>query len=309
MNGSGMSDRWLLPIRKIRYLWACYFIGSMRRLYEYLEQDARNTEWGGWLGEVLSEARQVNMARAETWAALESLSKNVVAMRWLVEHIRKYNPLPPENPEKESALYLLAAYCPDNCVLGYVVDTYMYYYRTGNPLGVLSCIRIQSLVNRCDEYPHLNALYNIMMNHMLGELRLHITPPRRRCASSFLTGRDFRAAERLLPDFRHLGFRERLLAAQAQIDGVATGEDLARELCMSVSVFRKRFKQEFGMHVSEWLRLQRKENIKRMLDDGSIPLCRVAESNGFNMLSTFSDYCRRNFGKSPRQMREKTCGE
>ncbi|BBL13750.1 hypothetical protein A6CPBBH3_03890 [Alistipes communis] len=74
---------------------------------------------------------------------------------------------------------------------------------------------------------------------------------------------------------------------------------------MSGSAFRKRFKQEFDIPVSEWLREQRKERIMRMLLDTDLPLWQVAESNGFNMPSTFSDYCRRNFGSSPAQMRKK----
>ena len=75
---------------------------------------------------------------------------------------------------------------------------------------------------------------------------------------------------------------------------------------MSGSVFRKRFKEEFDIPVSEWLRELRKERIKRMLLDTDLPLYQVAESNGFNMPSTFSDYCRRNFGRTPGQMRKKS---
>jgi len=92
---------------------------------------------------------------------------------------------------------------------------------------------------------------------------------------------------------------------QHQVPGNTTSEELARACCMSGSAFRKRFKQEFDIPVSEWLREQRKERIMRMLLDTDLPLWQVAESNGFNMPSTFSDYCRRNFGSSPAQMRKK----
>ena len=124
--------------------------------------------------------------------------------------------------------------------------------------------------------------------------------------STFLTDKDFRSLGRLLPDFKPFEFRERLQALQHQVTGNTTSEELARACCMSGSAFRKRFKQEFDIPVSEWLRERRKERIKRMLLDTDLPLYQVAESNGFNMPSTFSDYCRRNFGCTPGQMRKKS---
>ena len=68
-----------------------------------------------------------------------------------------------------------------------------------------------------------------------------------------------------------------------------TGE-AARACCMSETAFRRRFKQEFGEPVSEWLRRQRMARIERMLRDPAIPLWQVAEHSGFNMASTFSDF-------------------
>lgn len=153
-------------------------------------------------------------------------------------------------------------------------------------------------------YSHLNFLYNLMMGTVLREYR-HPGPA---CGenpdSTFLTDKDFRSLGRQLPDFRPFEFRDRLQALQHQVTGNTTSEELARACCMSGSAFRKRFKQEFDIPVSEWLRERRKERIKRMLLDTDLPLCQVAESNGFNMPSTFSDYCRRNFGRSPGQMRK-----
>ncbi len=292
---------------KKSYLWTD-ISQDMRRLYANLERESLSSEWDDWQKHVLASAERVEFSDAGTWGPLAALGKNIPAVRWLTRQIRCSHPVPPEHPREESVFYMLAAFCADNSVLGYLIDTWQYYCRTRNSRGVLSCARILSLVNRHGEYPHLNALYNLVMGDMLREYRLYVTPADRRSVSSFLTDRDFHLLEKYLPDFRPFGFRERVLAAQNKMTHLPTGEALARECCMSGSVFRKRFKQEFGLPVSEWLRRQRRERIERMLRDPGIPLGEVAERNGFNMSSTFSDYCRRNFGMPPGRMR-KSFGE
>ena len=276
----------------------------MRKLSENLERIALQTEWSGWLRDVLYALEKVNVSHLDTWKVLAPLAEPVAEVRWLVEQIRRYNTVPPELPHEESKFYLLAAFCPDNRVLGFLIDTYQYYYRNRNRLGVLSCIRIVAEVNS-EGYSHLNFLYNLMMGTVLREYRHNGSTSGKNPDSSFLTDKDYRTLGRLLPDFHPFEFRDRLQALQHQVTGNTTSEELARACCMSGSAFRKRFKQEFDIPVSEWLREHRKERIKRMLLDTDLPLCQVAESNGFNMPSTFSDYCRRNFGSSPGQMRKK----
>ena len=276
-----------------------------KRLYVSIEQLSRQTEWAGWFKEVLLTAAQVSLYRIETWEPFKSLSDNTMAVRWLTKQIRLCNPLPPEKPQQEVVFYILAAYCSDNQVLGYMIDTFRYYYRSKNNQGVLSCIRILYMVNQHDEYPHLNVLYKLAMGCMLRDYRLYVTPRSQHRADSFMTDMDFRVVEKYLPDFKPIGFKERLQAVQHTITSVTTSEELARLCCMSGSVFRKRFKQEFDIPVSEWLRQRRKERIEHMLRNVNSPLYQVAENNGFNMPSTFSDYCRRNFGESPKLLRKK----
>lgn len=276
----------------------------MRPLREKLEQGALQTEWSGWFRTVLHAFGQVDVMRSDTWKVLAPLAEPVAAVRWLVDQIRRCNTLPPELPREEARFYLLAAFCPDNRVLGFLIDTYRHYYRTRNRLGVLSCVRIVATANG-EGYPHLNFLYNLMVGTVLREYRHPGSASGKNPDSTFLTDKDFRTLGRLLPDFHPFEFRDRLQALQHQVPGNTTSEELARACCMSGSAFRKRFKQEFDIPVSEWLREQRKERIMRMLLDTDLPLWQVAESNGVNMPSTFSDYCRRNFGSSPAQMRKK----
>lgn len=275
----------------------------MRLVRAKLEHGDLQTEWSSWIREVLHVFGQVDVMRPDTWKVLAPLAEPIAAVRWLVDQIQQGDAVPPKQPLEESKFYLLASFCPDNRVLGYLIDTYLHYYRTRNRLGVLSCVRIVATVNG-EGYSHLNVLYNVMMGTMLREYRYHGPFSGENPDSTFLTDKDFRNIGRLLPDFHPFEFRERMQALQHKVSGNTTSEELARACFMSGSTFRKRFKREFGIPVSEWLRERRKERIKRMLLDTDIPLCHVAESNGFNMLSTFSDFCRRNFGRSPVQMRK-----
>lgn len=131
-------------------------------LYERLENAARETGWHLWMTETVRALRHADIYRFGTWAELERLSKNIPAMQWLIARLDSFHINPsPVSPE-EAALYILACYCPDNKVLGYVVDTFMYYCKVQDSRGMLSCARIHAAIDREDEYPHLNVLYNLM---------------------------------------------------------------------------------------------------------------------------------------------------
>lgn len=286
-------------------IFGLLYFKMMRQLYESLEQSFLQTNLNDWMNRVLFVVEHVDFSCPDTWSPLALLSKNVPAMCLLTQQIRRFNPVPPKQPREEAVFYMMASFCSNNQVLGYLIDTWLYYYRTKNNRGLLSCAYIHSLVNRHGEYPHLNVLYNLMMGQVMSEYYLYVAPSYRQMATTFLTDRDFHLFGKYLPDFMPFSFQERVQVAHNKIRGNTTGEELARECCMSVSMFRKRFKQEFGIPVSEWLRRQRKERIERMLLNTDLSLGQVAERNGFNMLSTFSDYCHRNFGLSPGQMRKK----
>lgn len=276
-------------------------------LFDMLEYAALGTEWREWLKEVEKAADLVDLRRADTWTVLKQPAKNVHAVRWLTEELRKAATAPSPDDRTWCVLYLLAAHCRDNTALGYVRDISVHYYRTQHRTGVLFCMEVAGRMTLHGEYPHLNALYNLMMGLALREWhRLLEGDEDYPC---FLTEADFRRVERSLPDFRYGGFREavRLMAGRMPV-GTLTAGELAARCHQSETVFRERFKEEFGQPVAEWLRERRKEDILAMLSDTSIPLSDIAVRNGFQSLSTLSDYCRRNFGKSPSQMRKDAAG-
>lgn len=268
-------------------------------LYDRLEYDAIKTEWHTWMGETAQALRHTDICRFGTWMELERLSKNIPAMRWLVCKLVGYNANTSPADPALAAIFILACYCPDNRVLGYVVDTLMLCYRTSDSKGMLMCARIHSVVNRNEEYPHLNGFYNIMMGFFLKEFARFLGSEWK--GGSFLTENDFREAERYLPDFKASGFKGMVLArATAQM----TGEELARRCNMSNTAFRERFKKTFGTTVSQWLRERKKERILNSLLHSDLPVSKISDRNGFRNDSTFSEYCRRNFGSAPSEIRK-----
>ena len=276
-------------------------------LFDMLEYAALGTEWREWLKEVEKTADLVDLRRADTWTVLKQPAKNVHAVRWLTEELRKAATVPSPDDRTWCVLYLLAAHCRDNTALGYVADTFVGFYRTQHRAGTLFCMEVVGRMTLHDEYPHLNALYNLMTGLALKEWRRLLEGDED--YPCFLTEADFHRVERCLPDFRCGGFREavRLMAGRMPV-GTLTAGELAARCHQSETVFRERFKEEFGQPVAGWLRERRKEDILAMLSDTSIPLSDIAVRNGFQSLSTLSDYCRRNFGKSPSQMRRDAAG-
>lgn len=276
-------------------------------LFDMLEYAALGTEWREWLKEVEKAADLVDLRRADTWTVLKQPAKNVHAVRWLTGELRKAATAPSPEDRAWCVLYLLAAHCRDNTALGYVRDISVHYYRTQHRAGVLFCMEVAGRMTLHGEHPHLNTLYNLMTGLALKEWRRLLEGDED--YPCFLTEADFRLVERSLPDFRCGGFREavRLMTGHRPVGALTSGE-LATRCHQSETVFRERFKEEFGQPVAEWLRKRRKEDILAMLSDSAIPLSDVAVRNGFNSASTLSDYCRRNFGKSPSQVRRDAAG-
>lgn len=265
-------------------------------LIESLKHDSFRTQWEEWVLKVAEAVRQTDIRIPRTWTILKPLSKNIPAMIWLTEKLRKLQSAPSFENKTETALYILASFCRNNRVLGYVIDTYMYQYKNRNAHGLLVCAKILHAISPEEEYPHLNFLYNLMVGNVISEFKRHM-----KTNDSFMTESDFRLAEKYIPDFKGAGFRGTVLL---RVTANMTGEELAKKCHMSNTVFRERFKREFGMNVSQWLREKKKKRIAGMLKNPAIPLYRVAENNGFKSESTFSDYCKRNFNKTPLQLRK-----
>ena len=67
-------------------------------LFDMLEYAALGTEWREWLKEVEKTADLVDLRRADTWTVLKQPAKNVHAVRWLTEELRKAATAPSPPP-------------------------------------------------------------------------------------------------------------------------------------------------------------------------------------------------------------------
>ena len=193
-------------------------------LIESLKYHSFRTQWEAWVLELAEAVRQTDIRISRTWTILEALAENIPAMIWLTEKLRKLQPaLSFENENKtETVLYILASFCRNNRVLGYVIDTYMYQYKNRNAHGLLVCAIILHAISPEEEYPHLNFLYNLMTGNVISEFKRHM-----KTNDSFMTESDFRLAEKYIPDFKGAGFREAVLL---RVTANMTGEELAKKM-------------------------------------------------------------------------------
>lgn len=274
-------------------------------LFNFLRNESKGTVWHKWMIELVNTMKTTSVKDSATWKGLELLAENIPAVIWLVEQLERMPSCMKTMPDRDSLFYILVCYCRSNRALGFVTDRFRYHYMRHDRENVVSCIRILSYINEKRGYSHLNFLYNFMMACVRKEFRnfLDSGVGGKGC---FLTDKDFRQIQRLLPDFACSGFRE-LVQMNAKHD--MTASRLAECCHMSQTTFRERFKKEFGVNVSFWLRDRKKERILSMLRDPGISLVRIAESNGFRSASTFTDYCKRNFGFPPTKLREKILSE
>ncbi|MCF2697936.1 helix-turn-helix transcriptional regulator, partial [Phocaeicola vulgatus] len=83
-----------------------------------------------------------------------------------------------------------------------------------------------------------------------------------------------------------------------------TAEELA-ELCgaNSTVTFRRTFLRLFNCPVAQWLRQKRAEQVLKLLRTTHLPLPEIAEQCGFANQSYLSDFCKRNLGDTPVNIR------
>lgn len=268
----------------------------------FLKNESKSTPWHRWTVELLDSMGKVNVRNPNTWKSLELMAANTVAVRWLSEKLAAFLRNSTMTVNTGTLFYILVCYCKDNKALGFVTDRFTDFYRTHDRNGVMSCIYVLSVIISDDRHTHLNTLYNIMMACVQREYGYYKSTDHAR--DSMFSGNDFLKIGNLMPDFKCATFKG---LVQMKYRDNMTVSQLAYECHMSQTVFRERFKEEFGISVSGWLRERKKERILSMLRNPDTSLFSIAESNGFKSASTFADYCTRNFGLSPAKLRKKVC--
>ena len=108
-------------------------------------------------------------------------------------------------------------------------------------------------------------------------------------------------AEELLGVHTDHSFVEKVLECYTK---ARTAEELA-ELCgaSSIVTFRRTFLRLFNCPVAQWLRQKRAEQVLKLLRTTHLPLQEIAEQCGFANQSYLSDFCKRNLGDTPINIR------
>ncbi len=77
--------------------------------------------------------------------------------------------------------------------------------------------------------------------------------------------------------------------------------ELAKIACLSPTQFKKRFRQDLGISVHQYITEQRMEKAKALLTHTDLPVQLIAEQVGYNDVSAFSRRFSAFFGLSPRK--------
>lgn len=95
--------------------------------------------------------------------------------------------------------------------------------------------------------------------------------------------------------------RHRLLADLARPPRLA---ELSRDIGMSESKLKQRFKEHYGQTLSDCLHQARLREAERLLGDDRLAIARVAEALGYEHAANFTTAFKREFGLTPRDYRK-----
>lgn len=84
---------------------------------------------------------------------------------------------------------------------------------------------------------------------------------------------------------------------------VKTVEELAQLGGYTLSTFRRIFNNVFHEPVYEWMLARRKEGILDDLNNSKCSISEICYKYGFESLPHFSNFCKKSFGASPRNLR------
>ena len=96
------------------------------------------------------------------------------------------------------------------------------------------------------------------------------------------------------------GFRKFVLEHYREFVDIRQFASLAN---MTVSTFQRKFKHEFKKPVNEWLLDRKCELVIRDLKTSLKTINEISEDYGFSSLQYFSNFCKRQFGKTPTELR------
>lgn len=99
----------------------------------------------------------------------------------------------------------------------------------------------------------------------------------------------------------NISFKSFVMQNYARVASVQEFADLAH---CSISTFKRRFHESFGVSVYQWMLDQKSKHILHALTLENVSFADIIFEYGFSSASHFSGFCKRKFGAAPKALRE-----
>ena len=105
---------------------------------------------------------------------------------------------------------------------------------------------------------------------------------------------------------QNLEFKDFVLMNSRKIFDV---KNFALQANMSQSTFNRRFKETFNETAKNWLLLRKQEFVKRDVALSNLSFSEIAEKYKFSSTSYLDTFCKKYFGKTPKEIRKEAIGK
>lgn len=105
---------------------------------------------------------------------------------------------------------------------------------------------------------------------------------------------------------QNLEFKDFVLMNSRKIFDV---KNFALQANMSQSTFNRRFKETFNETAKNWLLLRKQEFVKRDVALSNLSFSEIAEKYKFSSTSYLDTFCKKYFGKTPKEIRKEAVGK
>lgn len=146
---------------------------------------------------------------------------------------------------------------------------------------------LANLISLLSEKQFNSNYYLLKLEELFIYLETYYDKDKLGAVFSSLLGTDIDFINDVLSNYRHL----------------KSVDELANRLKLSRITFNRRFMASFGTTASKWLRNMRNNELLKMIVSSDLSFTEIAFKIGFSSSAYLTEYCRKNWGKTPTQLR------
>lgn len=146
---------------------------------------------------------------------------------------------------------------------------------------------LANLISLLSEKQFNSNYYLLKLEELFIYLETYYDKDKLGAVFSSLLGTDIDFINDVLSNYRHL----------------KSVDELANRLKLSRITFNRRFMASFGTTASKWLRNMRSNELLKMIVSSDLSFTEIAFKIGFSSSAYLTEYCRKNWGKTPTQLR------